>query len=152
MLRVSAYSSRELLTVLRGLRVLDRETKKQLRGHLRPMVLQVWQQAVAERASTRLQRRVLADTARTKISDQNVRLTSATLSRSLQGGLKPSEDWAPVEFGAGPSTRNAKAFGGADRSGKVVYPAMANVIPRVLAMYVQTYVRAIHEALEGKAG
>jgi hypothetical protein len=29
---------------------------------------------------------------------------------------------------------------------------MANVIPRVLAMYVQTYVRAIHEALEGKSG
>ncbi|GAA5205866.1 hypothetical protein [Microbacterium kyungheense] len=151
MIRVSAYSSRELLAVLRGLRNLDRETKKQLRGHLRPMVLQVWQQAVAERASTKLQRVVLADTARAKVSDQNVRLTSAQIGRARSGGLKPSQDWQPVEFGAGRSTRNAKAFGPPNRSGKVVYPAAASVIPRVLAMYVQTFVRAIHEALEGKA-
>jgi hypothetical protein len=152
MLRVSAYSSRELLTVLRGLRELDKETKKQLRGHLRPMVLQAWKDAVTERASTRLQRRVLADTARAKVSDQNISLTSATLSRSLQGGLKPSEGYGPVEFGAGPSIRNAKAFGGPNRQGNAVYPAMSDVIPRVLAMYVQTYVRAIHDALEGKSG
>lgn len=151
MFRVSAYSSRQLLGVLRGLRNLDRETKKQTRGHLRPMVLQVWKQAAAERASTKLQRVVLADTARAKVSDQNVRLTSAQIGRARSGGLKPSANWQPVEFGSGPSTRNAKAFGPNNRSGKVVYPAAASVIPRVLAMYVQTFVRAIHEALEGKA-
>lgn len=148
MLRVSALSSRELLTVLRGLRGLDRETKKQLRQHLKPMVLQAWKEALHPR--TQLQKAVLVDTARVAVSDQNVRLKSATLTRSLTGGLKPSQGWAPVEFGAGPATRNQKAFGAPNRQGKVVYPAAANVIPRILAMYTQTFVRAIHEALEGK--
>lgn len=159
MLRVSAYSSRELLTVLRGLRSLDRDTKKHLRANLRPMVTKVWQDALAQRASTNLERRVLVDTARVRVSDQNVRLTSASLSRSLSGGLKPSESFGPVEFGAGPveaptarGRRNVHApFRPSNRRGYVVYPAAAAVIPRVLAMFVQTFVRAIHEALEGKS-
>lgn len=151
MLRVSAYSSRELLTVLRGLRNLDRDTKKHLRQHLRPMIREVWQEALAARATTKLQNAVLVRTARARVSDQNVTLTSATVGRSLTGGLRPSANWQVVEFGAGPATRNAKAFGPPDRNGKVFYPAAAAVIPRVLAMYAQTYIRAIHEALEGKA-
>lgn len=167
MLRVSAYSSRSLLSVLRGLRNLDRETRKQTRQHLRPMVQQAWQAELAKRASTRLEQRVLVDTARTRVSDQNVRLTSASLSRSLSGGLKPSLSYAPVEFGALPSkttyqrtrkgnahqvTRNTTAqFKKPRRQGYVVYPTVANIVPRVLAMYVQTFARAIHEALEGKA-
>lgn len=169
MLRVSAYSSRELLTVLRGLRAIDRDTKRHLRRSLKSMVEQVWKAELAERAGTALERRVLAATGRTRVSDQNVRLTSASLSRSLSGGLKPSESYGPVEFGAHPQpgateratsrrgktfTRNRdphKPFKAPNRRGYVVYPTAAEVIPRILAMYVQTFVRAIHEALEGKS-
>lgn len=169
MLRVSAYSSRELLTVLRGLRSLDRDTKRALRQHLKPMAEQAWKEALAQRADTRLEQRVLVDTGRARVSDQNVRLTSASLSRSLRGGLRPSAHFGPVEFGAGPrpsaretatSSKGTKfqrhrdpnrPFKQPNRRGHVVYPAAASVIPRVLAMYVQTYVRAIHDALEGKS-
>lgn len=169
MLRVSAYSSRELLHVLRGLRNLDRDTKKALRQNLKPMAEQAWKEALAQHADTRLEHRVLVDTGRARVSDQNVRLTSASLSRSLTGGLKPSASYGPVEFGAGPRpaaretatsrkgnkfTRHRdpnRPFKAPNRRGYVVYPAAASVIPRVLAMYVQTFVRAIHEALEGKS-
>lgn len=168
MLRVSAYSSRELLTVLRGLRNLDRDTKRHLRQSLKSMVLDAWKNELARHAGTRLEQRVLVDTGRARVSDQNVRLTSASLSRSLSGGLKPSLHYGPVEFGGDKQmqreqvtstrgkqftrTRDVHApFKKPNRRGNVVYPAAANVIPRVLAMYVQTYVRAIHEALEGKS-
>lgn len=169
MLRVSAYSSSELLTVLRGLRNLDRDTKKALRKSLKSMAEQAWKQALAQHANTRLEHRVLVDSGRVRVSDQNVRLTSASLSRSLSGGLKPSESYGPVEFGAGPrpgaretaTSRRGKQFTrdrdpnrpfkAPNRRGYVVYPAAASVIPRILAMYVQTFVRAIHEALEGKS-
>lgn len=169
MLRVSAYSSRELLLVLRGLRNVDKETKKHLRSNLKGMALEAWKQALARHADTRLEHRVLVDTARVRVSDQNVRLTSASLSRSLTGGLKPSQSYGPVEFGASPrpgateSVRNKKGtqfertrdpnrpFKKPNRRGYVVYPSAASVIPRILAMYVQTFVRAIHEALEGKS-
>lgn len=169
MLRVSAYSSQELLTVLRGLRNLDRETKKHLRRSLKAIAEQAWKQALAQHADTKLEHRVLVDSGRVRVSDQNVRLTSASLSRSLKGGLKPSANYGPVEFGANPrpgareSVRNKsgtefqrhrdpnRPFKRPNRKGYVVYPAAASVIPRILAMYVQTFVRAIHEALEGKS-
>lgn len=169
MLRVSAYSSQELLTVLRGLRNLDRETKKHLRRNLKQIAEQAWKQALAQHANTKLEHRVLVDSGRVRVSDQNVRLTSASLSRSLSGGLKPSESFGPVEFGAGPrpgateaaTSRRGKQFSrtrdpnrpfkAPNRKGYVIYPAAASVIPRILAMYVQTFVRAIHEALEGKS-
>lgn len=169
MLRVSAYSSRELLAVLRGLRNLDRDTKKVLRRELKGMAEQAWKQALAQSADTKLEHRVLVDSGRVRVSDQNVRLTSASLSRSLRGGLKPSQSFGPVEFGANRrpgATETAtsvrgksftrrrdpyRSFKAPNRRGYVVYPAAASVIPRVLAMYVQTFVRAIHEALEGKS-
>lgn len=168
MLRVSVYSSRELLQVLRGLRNLDRETRKHQRQGLKGMVEHAWKQTLAQHANTRLEHRVLVDTARVRISDQNVRLTSASLSRKLRGGLKPSVSYAPVEFGAEPSpgaTETVRAKNGGtftrrrdphrpfkapNRRGYVVYPSIAAVVPRVLAMYTQTFLRAIHEALEGK--
>lgn len=169
MLRVSAYSSSELLAVLRGLRNLDRETKKHLRRNLKQIAEQAWKQALAQHANTRLEHRVLVDSGRVRVSDQNVRLTSASLSRSLTGGLKPSESYGAVEFGAGerPAARETatsikgkkftrhrdpnRPFKAPNRKGYVVYPAAASVIPRILAMYVQTFVRGIHEALEGKS-
>lgn len=169
MLRVSAYSSQELLTVLRGLRNLDRETKKHLRRSLKTMAEQAWKAALAQRANTKLEQRVLVDSGRVRVSDQNVRITSASLSRSLTGGLKPSVSYGPVEFGADPSpgaTETATSVRGKsftrkrdphrpfkrpNRKGYVVYPAAASIIPRILAMYVQTFVRAIHDALEGKS-
>lgn len=169
MLRVSAYSSSELLTVLRGLRNLDRETKKHLRRNLKQIAEQAWKQALAQHADTKLEHRVLVESGRVRVSDQNVRLTSASLSRGLRGGLKPSASFGPVEFGANPrpaakesvTSRRGKKFTrhrdpnrpfkAPNRKGYVVYPAAASVIPRILAMYVQTFVRAIHEALEGKS-
>ncbi|WP_067200127.1 hypothetical protein [Microbacterium sp. XT11] len=169
MLRVSALTSSELLAVLRGLRNLDRDTKKVLRRELKGMAEQAWKQALAQHADTRLEQRVLVNSGRVRVSDQNVRLTSASLSRSLSGGLKPSENYGPVEFGAGPNPgaretatsrrgtrfeRNRdpnRPFKAPNRRGYVVYPAAASVIPRILAMFVQTFVRAIHEALEGKS-
>lgn len=169
MLRVSAYSSQELLTVLRGLRNLDRETKKHLRRSLKQIAEQAWKQALAQHADTRLEHRVLVDSGRVRVSDQNVRLTSASLSRGLRGGLKPSANFGPVEFGANPRpgatetvrSRRGKEFSrkrdpnrpfkAPNRKGYVVYPAAAAIIPRILAMYVQTFVRAIYEAIEGKS-
>jgi hypothetical protein len=168
-LRVSAYSSQELLTVLRGLRNLDRDTKKHLRRNLKQIAEQAWKQALAQHADTRLEHRVLVDSGRVRVSDQNVRLTSASLSRSLSGGLKPSESFGPVEFGAAPrpgATETAtsrrgtqfkrrrdpnRPFKAPNRRGNVVYPAAAAMIPRILAMYVQTFVRGIYEAIEGKS-
>jgi hypothetical protein len=166
-LRISVFASSELRAVILGLKQLDREVKKQIRQQTKVAASEMWTQSVREHAVTRLEQRVLADTARVRVSDQNVTLSSASVGRSLKGGLKPSDDFAAVEFGADRSktttyaatSRRGRRFTvhnrhtrhqlrNRNRKGFAVYPAAADDIPRLASLWVQTIVRALHEALE----
>lgn len=163
MLRISAHSSKQLQAVILATKQLDREVRKQIRQHTREVVRPEWQRAVTERADTRLAHRVLASTARAQVSDQNVQLQSARVGRALSGGLKPSIHFGAVEFGAkrseyrpiqtkrGTSKRRTRSqFRPVKRNGYVVYPAAANIIPRIASLWAQTAARTIHEAFESR--
>ena len=178
MLRISAHSSRDIQTIVIAVKNVPRELRKQIRQHTRQMVAPEWTKAVGERATTRLEHRVLAQTARVAVSDRNVQLKSAQSVRPIakragQDPLRPSENWAAVEFGADHgrqisyrSHRTSKTAGRQwfdvqnrhtthqlrrrNRRGYVIYPAAANIIPRIASLWVQTTARTIHEAFEGK--
>lgn len=171
MLRISVHSSRQLQAIILAMKQLDKEVRKQIRQQTRQVVRPEWERALAEHASTRLEHRVLVQTARAQVSDQNVQLQSARVGRSLSGGLKPSVHFAPVEFGANrnefrpistKATRTAtqtmrlkkrrtmRQFRPAKRQGYVVYPAAANIIPRIAALWAQTVARTTHEAFESR--
>ena len=97
------FGSRELQAVILALRTLDRDTRKEIRTHVRTMARPEWQKALDENASGRpLEHQVLARTGRVRVSDQNVTLTSATVGRALEGGLQPKQDYHAVEFGSAP--------------------------------------------------
>lgn len=165
-LRINVYGSRELQAILSAMRVLDRDTKGHIRRETKAIADTEWRRAVAERAGTRLEQRVLASTARATASDQNVTLKSAHIGRSLSGGLKPSEHYAAVEFGANRGSyttytrrsqrggthkvkrRTANQLRNRNRDGYAVYPAAAEIIPRIASLWVQTVTRGIHEAFE----
>ena len=165
-IRISVFDSDELAGVILAMKGLDRETAKQLRSHTKTMVQGVWTEAVAGHAHTRLEHAVLASTARAAVSDQNVTLKAASVGRALKGGMRPSDYWQAVEFGADRSktttytatSRSGKAFKvtrhtraqlrPANRQGYVVYPAAAGVIPRIASLWVQTIVRTFHEQIE----
>lgn len=164
--RISVYASRELQAILAVMRSLDRDVKKQIRSSTRTMARPAWQQELAERISTKLDHRVLVQTARVKVSDRNVMITSASVGRRLKGGLLPSRHYAAIEFGASGMrkttyqrrsrkggqhsvTRNTLAqLPARQRRGRVVYPAAASFIPRIASLWVQTTVRTIHDAFE----
>lgn len=176
MLRISGHSSKELRTIIMATRRLPRELRKEIRQRTRQMARPEWERAVREHASTRLEHRILADTARVAVSDRNVMLQSAQLSRPISGGrkgggLRPSENWASIEFGADQgrrisyrSHRTSREHGRRwfdvenrhtthqlrrpTRQGYAVYPAAANIIPRIAALWAQTTARTIHEAFE----
>ncbi len=168
MLRISVHSSQQLQAVILATKQVDRELRKQIRQHTRQMVLPEWQQAVRENASTRLEQRVLGQTARALVSDQNVTLKAAHIGRALAGGLKPSDMWWAVEFGAprdqrrdytgrrGSTTfpvkgrRTTQQLRPRNSKGYVAYPAAANIIPRIAALWAQTAARTIHEAFESR--
>lgn len=166
MLRISVHSSRQLQAIILAGKQLDREVRSEIRKQNRQVIIPEWQKAVAEHASTRFEHRVLGSTARAQVSDQNVQLKAAHIGKALAGGLKPSEIWWVAEFGANRAqrrnyvgTRGGKSFPVRDRrttqqlrprnpKGFVVYPAAANIIPRIAALWAQTTVRTLHEMFE----
>jgi hypothetical protein len=166
-LSIDVYESRELQAVILSIRRADREIKKQIRQQTQKTLLPEWKKALAEHAETRLEHRVLVDTGRIKMSDQNVRMSSATVGRKLSGGLDPKTQAHAVEFGGDRAARhtyevarNGKTFRvnrrtsaqlrPRRRNGYVVYQSAEQMIPRFAGLWVQTTVRTMHDALEGK--
>ena len=167
-LGIDVFGSRELQAAILGLRRAEKDMQKQVRQHTREKLLPEWQKGLAERAETRLEHRVLVDTGRVKMSNQNVRLSSGTVGRKLSGGLSPKDGHGPVEFGADRTTtttydarsrkgksyrvtRHTRAQLRARRpNGYVVYPTATALLPRFASLWVQTAVRGFHDGLEGK--
>jgi len=146
MLRIDVQSSRELQALILSVRRADREVQAQIRKQTRLVTTPEWQKALAEQAVTPFEHRVLVATARVAVSNQNVRLKSATLAKKLSGGGRVNDLAKQAEFGS----NRAAQFRKSNRKGYVVYPALAQIIPRIAALWVQTAVRTFHEALEGK--
>ena len=169
-LRIDAHSSRELQAILLAVRRAPKEIQAQIRKQSKAIAQPEWQKSMAEHARTRLEHMVLVRTARVSVSNQNIRLSSASIGKSLAGGLKPSQSYAAVEFGADrSSTRTYEATSRKGRrytvhqrrttaqlrprnvNGFVFYPAVAQMIPRIASLWAQTTVRTFAEALEGKS-
>lgn len=168
-MRISILVSKEMRAVAGALQSLDRETKKFLRKETKDMAEDEWKSALVQNVSTTVEDRVLVKTATVKVSDQNVTLTSAGKGRALSGGLKPTEHYAAVEFGADPEkvtytarsktgrnykvTRNTRGqLRPRNPKGYVVWPAAADIIPRIAALRFQTVIRTTYEALEARRG
>lgn len=166
-MRISVFSSAELQATILALKGMERELAKQIRAAIKSFTQPEWQEAVRGNVSTRLQTRVLSDTARVAVSDQNVTLKSATIGKSLSGGLTPSELMHSAEFGAdrnftrsytSTSSRGRqftvhnrhtrRQFAPRNLKGHVVYPAAASIIPRIASLFVQTTVRTFHDLIE----
>ncbi len=169
LLRISVLSSKELQATILALKGMPAELSKQVRNVLKTFTTYEWQDELKGRVSTRLETRVLSDTARVAVTNQNITLKSATVGKYVGNSLvKPKDIAKAVEFGAPQNTvktypsRSRKGrsftihnrhtehqFRGPSRTGYVVYPAAAKLIPRIAAAMVQTTVRALHEAFEG---
>lgn len=166
-MRISVFSSPELQAAILALKGMERSIATQTRRAIKSITQDEWQRAVLGGTTRAAEVRVLGDTARVAVSNQNITLKSATVGRSLAGGYKPSQLARGYEFG---SNRDRVATYKAHRGGKEftvtrhttrqfptirksgpVYGAAAQVIPRFAALFVQTVVRTFYEAIEGKA-
>lgn len=165
-LRISVFGSAPLQQALVILKGVDKEVSKAIRTHVRSISSAEWQQEVRGRTSNAQEVKVLADTARVLVSNQNVTLRAGAIGRPLSGGARPSDIVRAVEFGApqnSVSTYTARSrkgksfkvtrhtnrqFRGPSRSGYAVYPAAARIIPRIAALYAQTTIRTFYESIE----
>jgi hypothetical protein len=167
-LGIDINDSKELQAAVLGLRRAERQIQANVRKYTRELLLPEWQKGLAEHAESRLENRVLVKTGRIKMSNQNVRMSSATVGRKLSGGLNPKTDYFAAEFGANrnekttytATSRKGKTFKVTRRTraqlrprnktGYVVYPTAKALIPRFARLWVSTVVRTFHEGIEGK--
>jgi hypothetical protein len=181
LLQISAHDAREFQLVVLALRqYVDRDLAAGIRKAARSTVEPLWREAVddsARKASAYLPRglaqRVFARTARAAVADRNVTLRAAGTGKPLSGGFDYRErEWGALEFGTKarqrtttyPSTsRRGRHYIVHDRhtrrqlpvrraKGWVFYPAAEHAIPRIAALYAQTAIRGLHEALEAGNG
>ncbi|WP_157156261.1 hypothetical protein [Diaminobutyricimonas sp. LJ205] len=158
--RISLLVSRDLQTLVQVARGLDREVAAQLRKHTRKAAEPIFQDAVRANVTTRLQTRVLSDTARVSVSDSNVTLKSAMVGKVH--GIPTSVLAPATEFGAQPTTlisttsktgtpykrRIGSSFGLPRRKGYVFHPAVRESIPRMASLWLQTALRTVAEQFE----
>lgn len=169
-MRISVKNSRELQGTIAALKTMPREISKWIRSETKAEMQPEWQKGVDEHARTRLDSLVLANTARMTVSNQNVSLKSASVGKSLSGGLSPKRDYAAFEFGTDREqvttytsrSRKGKSYKMTRhtrhqlpprvRNGRVVYPTAADLIPRLASLWVRTTVRTFYEVWEKAAG
>lgn len=162
-MRIDVRGSKELQDVAIALQGMDRNLKRYIRAQTKAKMTTPWLEAIQSRASTSLERRVIASTATVATSDQNIRIQSAAKGRRLPGGLNPKTEYPAVEFGADRQKKNtytrqgtrvtrhtARQMKPRNRKGYVFYPAAREMIPRLASLWVQTIVRTVADIFEGR--
>ncbi len=150
-LRDLAFTMREVPT----------EVKRQIGKATKQAARPIWFQEVREHAHTRIQQRVLVNSADVSATARNVTLMSGakgtlssgtpvrTLVRSTEFGMNPGKRIAQKSAkGTTYERRAGNAFGPNRRGGYVVYPAVSDSLPRFASLWVQTTRRTVHESLE----
>lgn len=162
-MQISAFESREVRALIVAMRGVDKELGKQIRKATRSVTEPEWRAELAKQAHTDLQQDVLVNTAKVTVGDQNVTLKAGQLAKRLSSGARVPELTPAVEFGANRSVvvsqqsaagttyrrHSRHQLESRKKTGYVAYPAAAQLIPRIAALWVATSVRTIHEAAEG---
>lgn len=164
MLSVDPRTSRELAATLLALRGAEKETLKRINKQTRDQVIPEWRNAVNDRSVTIQEQRILGATAKALVSGSQLKLRTGLGSKTLSGGLGAEQNRA-IEFGANRnrvttySTHSRKGKGYkvkrhvsrqlvAARTEGPTYKAGADVVPRVLSLWVATTVRVLYDAFE----
>lgn len=167
-MRISAHVSPQLQAMLARIKELPAETRKQVRVATKGEALPIWQESIGLHVQTRAEALAFGRTARVAVTDRGVQLQAARLGKPLRGGLNPRTEWHALEFGGSPDTVRAvdtrsrrgtsytarrhtqRQLRPRRRAGYVVFPAVAETVPRLFSLWLQTIARAGHEALEGR--
>lgn len=161
--RISLSVDSPLRTMLIGARSAPAEVQKQIASHTRNEAQPIWFEETRDRAATKVQQRVLVDSARVGVTQRNVFLRSGGVG-TLRSGTPVSALASAGEFGMGAekqiatrsragkaySRRAGSAFPAPRRGGYVFWPAVGVAILRITSLWVQTGVRTLLDKLEGK--
>jgi len=172
MLSPSARSSALLRAAVLAFKGIDKPIRKQINDETRGTLNPEWREAIATRAGGSRQDFAVFGKGARIAAGNPARLVSTASRRPLRkgtNGFVPNTHGRFLEFPSGVPgkfvTYSRKSGNGGTHKvrrrtmaglparkpgGRVVYPAVADVMPRFVSMWVQIIVRNIHEAYEGK--
>lgn len=155
----------ELRAAAAALRVVEPTLRRELNARARTEMNPVWQAEIRSRLRSPIDRAVIGAGVRIKAGNPPEAL-AAQSRRRLSGGLDPSTDWAPIEFGGnrGKRTtyrrksptggthevtrRTARQLPARDNGGRIAFPALKEVAPRLASLWAATIVRTVYEAAD----
>lgn len=147
------------------LKNVERPVAREINTRTRTTMNPVWKGLVETHASRHIDARVLAKGARVKGGNPPV-LVAASSRRPLGGGLVPATQWHAYEFGAAQDSERTytrrssrgrvhkvtrhttRQLPRRIRKGRVVYPAVEEIVPRLVSLWVQTVVRTVMDGVD----
>lgn len=171
-LSVADDSQRELRAAVLAFKSADRDLKREINRATRETMNPVWRSLVQGNLSgtDAMTSRMLGGGVR--IAAGNPPIAKAAQSARKVGTrrtLTPSSDYGPWEFGVPNRNemsvyerrssrgkvhqvrrRTMRGLPRRHQEGRVVYPAFAEIAPRMVSLWVQLIVRKYHDAAEGK--
>ena len=169
MLRIDVLNSPAYQALILAVRRVPADVQKNIRTYSKEITLGEWKEAVSANVTNRPQSVILAQTAKVAVSNQNIRLSAGSAAKKLRRGGPAIRDLSHAyEFGADrnrvttyTAKRNGHSFKvtrhttrqlpSVNRQGYVFYPAVAQVVPRIFALWAQTAIRTLLDAVEGKS-
>ena len=164
----SPESLRELQAVTLAMKAMDKELRSDINAATRDKVNPLWRGLLAMNATTTMDDLVLVKGGRVAAGNPP-RLIAASSRRPLRAGLVPDRQGKGFEFGTTDRDfqrtydRRSKK-GGSHKvtrhtrrqlpeytpKGRVVWPAVADAMPRVISLWTQLIMRKVYDKFEGK--
>ena len=164
------WQSKELQAAILGLKIVEKDLRKEILKRSRELILKDWSDAVSDEISmvggdvyaTRLTMR----NTRVKVGSQGFTLQAATRgTKATSGGLISSQHYYLAEFGADKKVVPVQGRRGATRyeykrtvntgfqrrvkNGRYAFKAAGKIMTRTIALYTQTTIQMIYKAFEG---
>lgn len=164
----SVTATRELRAAALAMKAMPPKLRSDINKFTRQTMAGPWKELVESKQLTTQDKKIYAG-ARIKAGNPPT-ATAANSKRKLSGGLVPSENWKGFEFGTDDReqtityTRKNRRNAGTHRvtrrgyrqlpsrnpRGRVVYPAFAELAPRMVSGWVQIIVRKTYEQFENR--
>jgi hypothetical protein len=171
---ISIKGSKELQAIVLALKTVDKTLRPEMYSRTRQLILPDWQTGIQEKINAKPYSKVntaLMKGQRVSVGTQGVSVLAAQSSKSVRPGstLTPRENWAAAEFGTKPREalirgrrgetqyayrrRIMTGFLANNRKGKFAFRQAEEIISRSVALWVQTVVQVISEAVDkGETG
>lgn len=166
---LSVKGSKQLQAVVLALKIAEPKLRPEMYARTREKILPDWTTGIQEKINAQPYSKVntaLMKGQRVSVGTQGVSVLAAQSSRPVRPGstLTPRKNWAAAEFGTKPREELIRGRRGAtqyqyrrkimtgflanNRKGKFAFRQAEEIVSRSVAMWVQTVVQVMREAVE----